>query len=132
MATSETEDIQESELVTEQIEAPTKSDNLTQSDYNQKTDELPDTEEVIKVYDLDIYGTIEEVRQEFLEEESAEVSYYYEMEKFYLNDTFPNSAAINGTLQQIMINMRQCILIPQKYMETSCMKMQMYHISIFI
>lgn len=101
MAATETEDIQKSELVTEQMETPAKSENLTQSDYNQKTDELPDTEEVIKVYDLDIYGTIEEVRQEFLEEESGEVSYYYEMEKFYLNDTFPNSAVINGTLRQI-------------------------------
>lgn len=101
MAATETEDIQEPELVTEQMEAPTKSDDLIQSDYNQKPDELLDTEEVIKVYDLDIYGTIEEVRQEFLEEESGEVSYYYEMEKFYLNDTLPNSAAINDTLRQI-------------------------------
>lgn len=101
MAAAETEDIQETELVTEQVEVPEESDNLIHSDYNNKIDEPLDTEEVIKVYDLDTYGTIEEMRQEFLEEESGEVSYYYEMEKFYLNDTLPNSAAINGTLRQI-------------------------------
>lgn len=59
-----------------------------------------------KTYDIDEYGVVEEKQQEYFADgtdgDDAEAAvYYYRMENFFFNDSFPNAAAINDTLRQI-------------------------------
>ena len=58
------------------------------------------SEEYIK-YKIEDYGIIKEKRQEYPEYETERIAYYYEMENFFFNDTFPNADVINQTLQEI-------------------------------
>lgn len=61
----------------------------------------PDESESEIVYDINEYGTVQETRQDFPDEETGEIYYYYEMEKFFFHEGFPNAASINQTLQHI-------------------------------
>lgn len=54
-----------------------------------------------KVYAADDYGQIVNVREEFTGENTEEITFYYEMENFYVNDSFENADKINATLQKI-------------------------------
>lgn len=47
------------------------------------------------------YGEIVALREEFTDEKTGELTYYYEMENFYVNDSFENADKINDTLQKI-------------------------------
>lgn len=47
------------------------------------------------------YGRVVGLREEFTDEETGELTYYYEMENFYVNDSFENADKINDTLQKI-------------------------------
>lgn len=62
-------------------------------------DEL--SEEIVKTYVMDDYGQIVNVREEFTGENKEEITFYYEMENYYVNDTFENADKINATLQKI-------------------------------
>ncbi len=62
---------------------------------------IPEESEPEIVYDIEEYGTVQESRQEFFEEGTGEPFYYYEMEKFFFNDGFPNAVSLNQTLQHI-------------------------------
>lgn len=53
------------------------------------------------LYNMEEYGTVQESRQEFFDKQTGNISYYYEMEKFFLNDGFPNAALLNQTLEHI-------------------------------
>lgn len=57
--------------------------------------------EVAKTYAAEDYGQIVEVREEFTGENIEEITFYYEMDKFYVNDSFENADKINITLQKI-------------------------------
>lgn len=61
------------------------------------------TVEEDRVYNVEEYGQLVHVREEFTDEESGELYYYYKIEEFFVNDTFSNAEAINNTLQQIYI-----------------------------
>lgn len=71
------------------------------------------TENEEKKHIIEEYGVVEEKQQEFLGEETKEVSYYYKMEEFFINDTVSNASSINRTLQQIYEEHEK------KYVETS-------------
>ncbi len=62
---------------------------------------IPEESEPEIVYDIEEYGTVQESRQEFFEEGTGELFFYYEMEKFFFNDGFPNAVSLNQTLQHI-------------------------------
>lgn len=51
--------------------------------------------------ELNTYGFVEESRKEFFDEENGGMSYYYKMERFFVNDSFANAALVNNTLKQI-------------------------------
>lgn len=53
------------------------------------------------LYSAEEYGTVGENRQEFVDEETRDVFYYYQMDVFFFYDTIPNAAFINQTLQHI-------------------------------
>lgn len=55
------------------------------------------------VYNVEDYGQLVDVREEFADEEIGELYYYYKLEEFFVNDTFSNAEAINNTLQQLYI-----------------------------
>lgn len=82
-----------------QQEAPTAQDipvqEETAEEPSQPTEELAEE----KVYEPLAYGTTEERKQEYNREASEETAYYYEMECFYFDDSFP--ASINDTLRTI-------------------------------
>lgn len=59
------------------------------------------SEENDKSYAPDDYGEIVNVREEFTNGNTKEITFYYEMENFYVNDTFENADKINDTLQKI-------------------------------
>lgn len=50
---------------------------------------------------IEEYGWIEEKKQEFFEEGTKELTYYYNMEQFFVKDTLENADKINRTLQEI-------------------------------
>lgn len=54
-----------------------------------------------KMYSIEEYGTVEEKQQEYLEDGTDDVSYYYRMENFFFNANLPNAASVNHTLQQL-------------------------------
>lgn len=60
---------------------------------------MENEEEIL--YSIEEYGMLQEHKQEFLEEETGEVFYYFETEKFFFHDDFPNAVLINQTLQSI-------------------------------
>lgn len=62
----------------------------------EQSQEIEDT-----VYDLEKYGEIETARQEFSPEENGELTYYFELEKFYAKDSVANASSVNDTLQAI-------------------------------
>lgn len=62
-------------------------------------EEIAKKEEAEKYSDTEIYGTIEDKKQEYTGDNPDVVTYYYEVERFYFNDDFP--VAINNTLKQI-------------------------------
>lgn len=57
--------------------------------------------DVAKTYAPEDYGKIVELREEFTGESVEEITFYYEMENFYVNDTFENADKINDALQKI-------------------------------
>ncbi len=63
------------------------------------TEEIANKEEAEKYSDIEMYGSIEDKKQEYYDEDTGKVTYYYEVERFYFNDDFP--VAINNTLKQI-------------------------------
>ena len=54
-----------------------------------------------RTYDPEDYGRIVEIREEFTNENTEEITFYYEMENFYVNEAFENGDKINDTLQKI-------------------------------
>lgn len=54
-----------------------------------------------RTYDPEDYGWIVEIREEFTNENTEEITFYYEMENFYVNEAFENGDKINDTLQKI-------------------------------
>ena len=75
-----------------------------------------DTEEnAARTYDPEDYGRIVEIREEFTNENTEEITFYYEMENFYVNEAFENGDKINDTLQKIYDKHEQGY---KKYAET--------------
>ena len=62
-------------------------------------EEIANKKEAEKYSYTEMYGSIEDKKQEFYDEDTGKVTYYYEVERFYFNDDFP--VAINNTLKQI-------------------------------
>ncbi len=58
------------------------SNEFSETEQSQKTEDI--------VYDLEKYGEIETARQEFSPEENGELTYYFELEKFYAKDSVVN------------------------------------------
>lgn len=54
-----------------------------------------------RTYNAEEFGTIYEIRQEYFADGAEVMSYYYEMENFFFNDTAQGASSINHTLQQI-------------------------------
>lgn len=81
-----------------QEEVQTKAQTEAQKEVQTETQTEVETIED-RIYSTEEYGTVEEMKQEFLDEETGEVCYYYEMENFYVRDTLPNAASINDALQ---------------------------------
>lgn len=99
------DDISDSEK--ELLEQTEKGDNLQDvPDYQYRVDSEDALNDSVasdpeKVYSIDEYGTVEEKRQDFFNSETGNMAYYYKMENFFFNDSFPNADVINHTLQLI-------------------------------
>lgn len=52
-------------------------------------------------FEIEEYGWIEEKKQEYFEEGTKELTYYYNMEQFFVKDTLENADKINSALQEI-------------------------------
>lgn len=89
----ETEKIETREMETKEKEKDSPSDAVPSAEDKTNIED--------KTYNIEEYGTIEEKRQEYLENGTENVAYYYEMENFFFNDTFSNATSINHTLHQI-------------------------------
>lgn len=97
-------DMQESERVETKEKAEDESkDKVEGSQPSETENSLSNTTQKVedKTYNIEDYGTIEEKQQEYLENGTENVAYYYEMENFFFSDTLSNAASINHTLQQI-------------------------------
>ncbi len=53
------------------------------------------------IYPPEVYGTIETTGKEYASGDSQEPYFYYDLEKFFVNETFENATAINATLAEI-------------------------------
>lgn len=92
-------DQEEETRIEEKIPAEDAADCETEEPAEIYADEVEEEQE--KSYDIEEYGEIQESRQDFFDEDTGEIFYYYEMEKFFFQDSFPNAALINQTLQHI-------------------------------
>lgn len=86
---------QETSQPAEETFQPAEEASQSVEETSQPAEELAEE----KVYELQAYGTTEERKQEYNREASEETAYYYEMECFYFDDSFP--ASINDTLRTI-------------------------------
>lgn len=62
-------------------------------------EEIENNEETEKYSNTEMYGSIEDKKQEYYGKVADKVTYYYEVERFYFNDDFP--VVINNALKQI-------------------------------
>ena len=85
----------------------TETEKTSETTEMAPTDSIADTsaeeisEESVTTYAVEAYGKLESLREEFTDEKTGELTYYYEMENFYVNDSFENADKINDTLQKI-------------------------------
>lgn len=92
----------ESEINKEKVESETT--NFQQDNQEVKTEPVYDneTKQIDKRREhIETYGSIEETRKEFFDEENGGMSYYYKMERFFVKDSFVNASSVNNTLKQI-------------------------------
>lgn len=91
------------EVVTEIIqktEKETIEDSQKESLIEEDTASTTKHEKNDKVYNIEEYGQLVEIKEEFTEE-NGNLYYYYTLEELFVNDAFSNSEMINTTLQQI-------------------------------
>lgn len=106
----------EEEIVNEDIDEQAVEEIETRENADGESEEKPEEDQSLetesslndtaenreeKIYHIKEYGTVEEKLQEYLVDDSGNMSYYYQMENFFVHDTFPNAASINHTLQMI-------------------------------